>query len=299
MGTASIAGTVGMAGVDIIDFHQHIGHFGRTAAHALAHQGPHGVRQSVLLPLDGALLNDHPSFPNEAALEAAALHPDRLIPYCQVDPRRSDALSLMRSFKAAGARGYGEHKLRMPCDTPEAIAMFRLCGDLGLPVLIHFEYRNYSYNFEDFESVIRTCPDTVFIGHATSWWANISASPPRDFDAPGYTSYPKGPVTPGGLTDRWLSEFPNVYGDMSAGSGLGAFTRDPEFARGFVQRHRYKLVWATDCPCRDGCGDWGEAAPRECFAARSLPVLRDLAADDETYADITSGNAHRLLGLPR
>ncbi len=31
--------------------------------------------------------------------------------------------------------------------------------------------------------------------------------------------YPKGPVTPGGLTDRYLSDYPNLYGDLSAGSG--------------------------------------------------------------------------------
>jgi hypothetical protein len=31
--------------------------------------------------------------------------------------------------------------------------------------------------------------------------------------------YPKTPVTPGGITDRLLSDYPNMFGDMSAGSG--------------------------------------------------------------------------------
>ena len=283
----------------MIDFHQHIGHFDRNLHHVLAHQDAHGVQSSVILPIDRSIMGldtGETTFPTESALEAHRRYPERVIPFCHVDPRHPDALDRIRRYHAAGARGYGEHKLRMPCDLPEAQAVYRLCGELGLPVLIHFEYRNYSYNFEAFEAVLRHVPETVFIGHAQAWWANIGADAPRDPDAPGYTAYPKGPVAPGGLTDRWLAEFPNLYGDLSAGSGLGALTRDPEFTRGFVQRHRKKLLWATDCPCRDGRGDWGDGKPHECFATRSLAVLREVAGDD-TYRDITTNNARRVLGL--
>ena len=202
----------------------------------------------------------------------------------------------MRRYHQAGARGYGEHKLRLPCDLPAAMAIYRLCGELGLPVLLHFEYVNYNYNFEDFEAVLRACPDTVFVGHAQAWWANVGAEVPHPGNA-GFTNYPTGPVVRGGLTDRWLAEYPHLYADLSAGSGLGALTRDPAFARDFVNRHRAKLLWATDCPCHDGRGDWGDGRQRECFAARSLPLLRDLAADQATYDDITGGNARRLLRL--
>jgi predicted TIM-barrel fold metal-dependent hydrolase len=285
----------------MIDFHQHIGQAGRTLRHVLAHQDAHGVQASVLLPIDRSLMaldTGESTYATDTVLEAHRRHPDRLIPFCHVDPRHPDALDRIRRYREAGARGYGEHKLRLPCDLPEAMAVYRLCGELGLPVLLHFEYRNYNYNFEAFERVLRACPDTLFVGHAQAWWANVSADVPRDPDAPGYTAYPKGPVVPGGLTDRWLAEFPNLYGDLSAGSGLGALTRDPAFARDFVNRHRKKLLWATDCPCRDGRGDWGDGKPRECFAARSLAVLRELAADVPTFWDVTSGNARRLLGLP-
>ena len=34
------------------------------------------------------------------------------------------------------------------------------------------------------------------------------------------------------ITDRLLSDYPNMYGDMSAGSGLNALLRDEEHARG-------------------------------------------------------------------
>ena len=144
--------------------------------------------------------------------------------------------------------------------------------------------------------MLRAHPETVFLGHAQAWWANISADAPTQPDTPGYTAYPSGPVVPGGLTDRWLEEFPNLYADLSAGSGYGALSRDPEWTRGFLRRHASKLIWATDCPCRDGAGDWGDGRRRECYVARSLPLLRQLATPED-FQRITSGNARRVLRL--
>ena len=38
-----------------------------------------------------------------------------------------------------------EHKLRMPCDLPEALAVHRLCGGLGLPVLRELAADEHTY----------------------------------------------------------------------------------------------------------------------------------------------------------
>ena len=286
----------------IIDFHTHIGHFGRSAEHVIKHHRVYGGGKSVVLPIEPGdvtatdVLDD--SWATEHALAAYDEYGDEIIPFCHVNPLALDALDQIRRYHATGkVRGFGEHKVRLPVDHPVSMDIYRLCGELGWPVLLHLQYREYSYNFEAFEQVLQACPETVFIGHATSWWANVSADAPSDYRAPGYTSYPRGPVVRGGLTDRLLEEYPNIYGDISAGSGLGALTRDPEFGRDFVRRHRTKLLWATDCPCRDGKGDWGEGRQRECFAAQSLPLLRDYCVSEDHYADITYRNAERVLGL--
>ncbi|HEV2123084.1 MAG TPA: amidohydrolase family protein [Chloroflexota bacterium] len=280
----------------MIDFHQHIGHFGRNVEQTLTHQTAHGVEYSVILPIDGTASASE-VFPTDVALDAAERYPGRFISFVHVDPAQLDALDRIRSAHSRGAKGFGEHKVRLPVDAPETLAIYKLCGELGLPVLLHFEYRNYNYNFEAFERVLQSFPQTIFIGHAQAWWANISADAPRDPDEPGYTSYPSGPVVPGGLTDHWLSEYPNLYGDLSAGSGLNGLTRDPTFTRGFLERHQRRLLWATDCPCRDGRGDWGREKTDTCYASQSLPVLRDLAPSAEAFERITNANARELLGL--
>ncbi len=38
-----------------------------------------------------------------------------------------------------------------------------------------------------------------------------------------------------------------MYGDLSAGSGLGALERDEEHTRVFFKRHQDKLIYGSDC----------------------------------------------------
>ena len=295
----------------IIDFHQHIivtqsskPDTHRLAEHVIAHLRAHGGGKAIILPNDrGESVapsfegQGSSEFDTELALDAWRQWPDEIVPFCHVNPLRYDALDAIRRYHRAGARGFGEHKVRLAFDHPACLPIYRLCGELGLPVLIHFQYGVYSYNFEAAEAVFRACPQTTFIGHAQAWWANVSAEVRRDYDAPDFVGYPPGPVVRGGLTDRWLEEYPNVYGDLSAGSGWNALTRDPEFGPDFVRRHRSKLLWATDCYCRDGQGDMGGGHSQECFAARTLPWLREHCVSEDHYADITYRNAARLLGL--
>lgn len=66
--------------------------------------------------------------------------------------------------------------------------------------------------------------------------------------------------------DRLLGDYSNLYGDFSAGSGLNAITRDPDFARGFLNRHRRRLIWGSDCDCRDG-----EKGPDDATDSASQP----------------------------
>ena len=119
--------------------------------------------------------------------------------------------------------------------------------------------------------MLKAYPKVNFIGHAQTWWGNISAGLDQ------LDLYPKGPVKPGGLTDKLLGDYANMYADLSAGSGLNAITRDQEFYRGFIARHSAKLLWGSDCDCHDGKG--GGIRSGFCLAEQSLALLRKLAPD--------------------
>ena len=94
----------------------------------------------------------------------------------------------------------------------------------------------------------------------------------------------------GGLTDRWLADYPNLYGDLSAGSGNGALVRDPSFTKEFLTRHQDKLMYGSDCFCGPGRGP-------QCHAAAKLGFLKQFCASDEIRKKLLYGNAHKLLKI--
>ena len=124
---------------------------------------------------------------------------------------------------------------------------------------MHWEYHRYNYGFERFYKMLEKFPKVNFIGHSMLWWASIGKN-----DTDKTIRYPKTKVTAGGYTDRLLSDYPNVYGDLSAGSGLNALTRDEDHAREFIKRHQDKLLFGSDCT---------EITMRECREAVQNLIL--------------------------
>jgi predicted TIM-barrel fold metal-dependent hydrolase len=101
-----------------------------------------------------------------------------------------------------------------------------MADELGLPRL---------------EKVLRAFPKLTFLAHSQVFWAEISADV-QDEERGGY---PKGPVIPGRVVEL-LRDCPNLYGDLSAGSGYNALTRDLEFGLGFLEEFQDRLCFATD-----------------------------------------------------
>ncbi len=272
----------------MIDCHLHIGHCDRTPAQTLDHITGLGCASAVLLPLESEDRPDGYMMPTEAVLDLYRQAPDLVIPFCCVDPRDEKALARIEAYAAAGCLGFGEVKVRLPVDDDRSRAIYRLCGDLGLPVTLHLEEHNYSTGVLNFERVLEEFPATTFIGHAQSFWAYLEPSPEP------VNGYPGGPIPEPGPTFRWLRDYPNLYGDLSAGSGLNGLTRDEDFTREcLLGQTWHKLLWATDCPCTDGRGaNWGD----DCFGRRSAPVIERLAPSREAALAVLHNNAARLFG---
>ena len=94
---------------------------------------------------------------------------------------------------------------------------------------------------DNLERAMQACPDTIFIGHAPGFWREISADAA---DCPDV--YPDGPVAMTGRLYGLFEKYPNLYADLSAGSGLTALKRDPEHALPFVRKFSDRLLFGRD-----------------------------------------------------
>jgi uncharacterized protein len=273
----------------LLDIHQHTNYGGRTDQQLVAHQAYHAVTTTVLLPGAGWLLSEVGDNASCASLQAD--FPDLFVRFACADVAESSSEDVLRGNIHRGAIGFGELKFHVAVDSPEMHRVYKMAEELQVPALLHFQYEMYNTGIERFESILKTYPRVTFVGHAQTWWGNISAElDPTDL-------YPKGRVKPGGLTDRLLSDYANLYGDLSAGSGANALTRDPDFAQDFLERHYKKLLWGSDCPCRDGkgAGEHGGA----CIAGTSLAALRKLVPDAAKRRRILYENGAALYHLPK
>jgi predicted TIM-barrel fold metal-dependent hydrolase len=224
-----------------------------------------GCTRAVLLP--GRNSEDH-------CKEVMLREPGRYLRFTNADPQSADWIEHLRAGVKDGAVGIGELKFPGALDAPEVLRVYELAADLAVPVLIHFQENASFAGFERLPSVVKRYPKTRFIGHANSWWANISSANDNK------SGYPDGRIQAGGLTDRLLADYPNVFGDLSANSGRNALARDLEFAAGFLERHKTKLMFGSDCGCRDGHGtgqQQGGALKGKCTAQETLALLKKLA----------------------
>ena len=273
----------------LVDCHLHINHFDRSIEDTIGHMDATGTSRAFVLPLEtgegGVLLR------SETVLHAFHQYQDRIIPFCQTDIRSDDVIARLRAYHLLGCRGVGEQKEQLPLNDPRVERVIAFCDDVNWPITIHFQDGPGGFNqgmAEYLETYLKRYKRVRIIGHAQTWWANLSA----DVPAATETLYPKGPVKPGGLLDRLLAEYPNLYADMSAGSGFGALSRDKDFTAGFIERHPKQLLFGSDCPCRDGQGLNFKGL---CYSQQLQTFLRDLVSNPETLRGIFHDNAMRPL----
>jgi uncharacterized protein len=282
-------------GSPVFDLHFHMR---QQQASTFAHLDGAGIAKANLLTRGAA---------NEQvkALQAAA--PGRFTWFNSYDVTRPDAEDVLTQAVKAGAQGFGEMKFHVAADGPELRRMYALAAELRVPILIHFQEVDHypdegtwSTGYaKTFASILKAYPKTTFIGHADAFWANVSA------DYQNEAAYPSGPIKRGGVTDKWLGEYPNLFADMAANSGNNAMSRDPEFTADFLTRHQDKLLFGSDCSCSDGRGGGvsqsnNPAAARlagKCVARETLGLLKRTASAD-VFQKIVWGNVHKLLQIP-
>jgi hypothetical protein len=263
-----------------------------TADYVLRWMDAHDIAQAAILPLVSPEAFWYP-VSTEFVLRETKNHRDRLVPFCAIDPRtlathltsRKQVVEMLNRYRDAGARGFGEHKARLPIDNRLNMRLYEACAAVQLPVLFHLDNQanQDKPGLPGLERVLKSFPELVMIGHGKGWWASISG----DLQQPDlHVGYPQGRVKPGGAIDVLMEKYPNLYGDLSS-SGAHAIFRDPPFGRRFLERRAGQLLFGTDLY------DLHQQAFQQFELFRQFPL------PDEVRAKIARGNAHRLLGFEK
>ena len=290
----------------IIDIHQHTNYGGKRDAAfkqimaarsheaLVAHQRGMGATKTILLPagrpvvrastlngrangLDGTVTG------NDDAMSLARKYPNEFAFGANEVSDLEDAPQVVEKYLKLGAVVIGEQKFGVECDSTEIQKLYKLAEAYNVPILMHWQVGSYNLGFERFHTMLAKYPKVNFIGHAQTWWANIDKANVNN----AKNLYPKTKVTAGGLTDRYLRDYPNMYADLSAGSGENAFKRDPDHARGFFKRHQDKLMFGSDCI--DPTGD-----PAVCSGARQIAQIRAFSPNKTVERKVLFENAKKL-----
>ena len=279
----------------IIDIHQHTHYHGRSDEQMIKHQRAMGVTKTILLPAGRPVKrpSTHEGRSNGLAARTggndtvqaiAKKHPKEFLFGANEVPDLPGMQKELEKYLKAGAAIIAEQKFKVECDSKYVWAVAEVAQEFGVPVLLHFQHQSYNLNFHRFHRTLEKFPKVNFIGHAQTWWGNIDAKHVQK------NLYPKGKVMPGGLTDKYLANYKNMFGDLSAGSGLNALIRDEDHTKEFFERHQDQLLYGSDCADTIGRGPG-------CQGSRTIAAVRRNSKTKAIERKLLFANSKKLFKL--
>lgn len=259
-----------------------------------------GIETGVLLPLVSPEGQTAP-MTSEACKYLADKYPDRFDWFCCVDPRAfpntddGDLAMLINHYKSLGAKGVGEITALLDADDPKLRNLFAACAACDMPAIIHISHTyEKGYGIYDdlglprIERLLADFPDLKLIGHSTVFWTEISG----DVTEQTRFSYPNTPIAEGGRIVELMRRYPNLYCDISAGSGHNAMMRDPAFTARFFEEFSDRILYGCDI-----------CMPTNAHPFPFADFLEKMVADgklsEETYRKLVRENAIRILKLDK
>ncbi|NLF21621.1 MAG: amidohydrolase [Lentisphaerae bacterium] len=267
-----------------------------TPPQLLERYDPLGIEAGVLLPGVSPECSFVPQS-NQEILEICRAYPGRFIPFCNVDPRAvanaSDAPlgHLLDFYRERGYKGIGEVTANLPFGDPKVQNLFRHVERTGFPLTFHIAAQiGGIYGLYDdpglpqLERSLACFPKLTFFAHSQAFWAEMGRLE-KPGDRYGYPAYP---IREEGVVPKLFRQYPNLHGDLSAGSGCNALRRDPDYAVKFLSEFHDRLLFGTDICAPD------TPTPLVDFL---LDLRRNGKISESVFQKVARENARRLLNL--
>jgi predicted TIM-barrel fold metal-dependent hydrolase len=250
------------------------------------------IEKGILLPLIGP--ETYLPQSNEEIIEISRRYPNRFIPFCNIDPRGignsvfTDFGVWLRWYKEHGCKGVGEFMPNLPFAHPLVQNFFKQVEAMEFPLIFDISdsiggrYGLYDDpGLPQLENCLRKFPKLRIFGHGPAFWAEI-AQLETPADRGGYPNYP---VSEEGVVPKLFRRYENMWGDLSAGSGYNALSRDPEYAAKFLMEFQDRLCFGTDICC------FSQKIELPAFLVN---LKTEGKISGEAFHKITKGNAHIL-----
>ncbi len=255
-----------------------------------------GVEKGVILALCNPE-NFIGGMTTEQILRTCARAPDRFIPSVGIDPRGlgnnafGDFEYVFKYYRDKGCKVCGEVCANLHFLDPIMQNYFKGCEAAGLPLTFHIAAdQDWLYGIIDekglpeLEICLQRFPKLRFFGHSQSFWCEIGKY--RTWEE--RTGFPKYPVEEGRIP-QLMRKYPNLYGDLSAGSGNNSLARDPDYAGKFLTEFQDRLMFGIDI-----CAPKGFISP---LADTMKMLLRTGRITPKVYRKVCRENQLRELGL--
>ena len=268
-----------------------------------------GIDKSVVMPIVSPEIYIPQN--TEDIIDMAREYPDRIIPFCNIDPRSLTNSphvkfeDLMEFYKEKGCKGIGEVMPNMRMDNPLVQNLFRAAEKVGFSVTpdgsdqLSGDFGLYDDpGLPQLELSLRRFPKLVIFGHGPVFWSEIAK-----LETPGERSVPfkfldegqvegflfnSSPIKEEGVVAKLLRRYPNLHCDLSDPTAYNALTRDEKYTAEFVKEFQDRMYFGTDL----------------CFPGMDVPLVEKLkewkkrgVISGEAYNKITHENAMKLLGL--
>lgn len=264
------------------------------------------VDMAVILPI----VSPEVYFPQavEDVLEMCDQHPDRFVPYCNIDPRSmynspfSPLDRIMEHYKALGCKGIGEIMPSYPLMDLKMQNLFACAEKVGLPVVcdgtaqLKGDFGVYDDpGLPQLEYTLLAFPNLTVFGHGPVFWNEIAKLETVGERTVFMTPYgrqvgnlPKTPVTEEGTVPKLLRKYPNLMGDLSDFTAYNAIARDENYGPRFLSEFADRLYFGTDMCFEDMQVD---------LDSLLISWKEQGKISESTFRKIAYENAEKLLGL--